>query len=126
MDDPRFQANSDRVRNREELEPILDALFIKRDADEWLEKFRAARIPCGAVNSLPEILADEHFLARNGLVEMDHPTAGMIQMLSNPIHFSETPPVYDLHPPLMGEHTEEILRELGYSEEETGEISSRV
>ena len=118
VDDPRFQNNADRVRNRDQLEPILDELFLQMDADEWLEKLRAERIPCGAVNSLPDLLEDAHFLARNGLVEMEHPTVGAFQMLSNPIHFSETPPVYERHPPLMGEHNEEILKELGYSAEE--------
>jgi crotonobetainyl-CoA:carnitine CoA-transferase CaiB-like acyl-CoA transferase len=119
--DPRFRTNADRVRNREELEPILNELFVQRDAGEWLEKLRAARIPCGAVNTLPEILADAHFLERGGLVDIEHPTVGSLTMLSNPIHFSETPPVYERHPPLMGEHNEEILRQLGYSDEEIRE-----
>ncbi len=117
-EDTRFRTNADRVRNRDELEPILNDLFDQRDADEWLEKLRAARIPCGAVNTLPEILSDSHFLERGGLVDMDHPAVGPITMLSNPIHFSETPPVYERHPPLMGEHNEEILRELGYSDKD--------
>jgi len=120
-EDPRFRTNADRVRNRDELEPLLNELFVHRDADEWLEKLRAARIPCGAVNTLPEILSDPHFLERGGLVDMDHPKVGPITMLSNPIHFSETPPVYERHPPLMGEHNEEILRELGYSDKDIRE-----
>jgi crotonobetainyl-CoA:carnitine CoA-transferase CaiB-like acyl-CoA transferase len=115
LEDSRFSTNADRVRNREHLEPILDELFLTRDAQDWLDGLRAERIPCGAVNTLPDILADAHFLERNGLVEMEHPTAGPIKMLAHPIHFSETPPVYDRHPPLMGEHNEEILGELGYS-----------
>ena len=114
-EDSRFTRNADRVRNRNELEPILDAHFAQRDAGEWLEQLSAARIPCGPVNSLADILADEHFLSRGGVVAMDHPAVGELQMLANPIHFSETPPAYDRHSPLLGQHTEEILAELGYS-----------
>lgn len=122
VDDPRFCTNANRVRNRDQLEPILEALFVRGDAQEWLDKLRDARIPCGAVNTLSDVLTDAHFLERKGLVEMDHPTAGAIKMLANPIHFSETPPVYERHPPLMGEHNKEILRELGYSANEVKEI----
>jgi len=114
-EDTRFQRNADRVKNRAELEPILDAYFAQRDADEWLQLLREARIPCGPVNSLADILTDDHFLARGGLVEMAHPLAGNLQMLANPIHFSDTPPIYDRHPPLLGQHTEDVLNEIGYS-----------
>jgi crotonobetainyl-CoA:carnitine CoA-transferase CaiB-like acyl-CoA transferase len=114
-DDARFQTNADRVRNRGDLEPILDEHFAQRDADAWLDKLREARIPCGPVNSLPDILADAHFQARGGLLEMAHPAAGDLRMLANPIHFSQTPPIYDRHPPLLGQHTEEVLAEVGYS-----------
>lgn len=118
VDDARFQSNADRVTNRQELEPILDAHFAGRDADVWLKQLREARIPCGPVNSLADILNDEHFLARGGVLEMAHPAAGQLRMLANPIHFSETPPIYQLHPPLLGQHTEEVLAEVGFSPDE--------
>lgn len=115
IDDPRFAINADRVSNREQLEPILDDHFAHRNAADWLARLQAERIPCGPVNTLPDILSDEHFLERKGLIKMDHPTVGTFEMLSNPLHFSDTPPVYDRHPPLLGEHSDEILRELGFS-----------
>jgi formyl-CoA transferase/CoA:oxalate CoA-transferase len=115
LDDERFVSNANRVRNRAELEPILEAHFIRQDADYWLRRLEDARIPCGPVNSLPDILADEHFLARGGVIEMKHPLLGQFKTLANPIHFSETPPVYEQHPPMLGEHSDEVLAELGYT-----------
>jgi crotonobetainyl-CoA:carnitine CoA-transferase CaiB-like acyl-CoA transferase len=106
-EDERFKSNADRVRNRADLEPILDEQFARRDAAEWLEQLEAARIPCGPVNSLADILSDEHFLARGGVAE-----------LSNPLHFSESPIDYQRHPPLLGEHCDEILTGLGYPADE--------
>jgi formyl-CoA transferase/CoA:oxalate CoA-transferase len=120
--DARFTTNADRVQNREELEAILDAHLVQRDAADWLARLKAARIPCGPVNTLPDILADEHFQARGGVVEMAHPLLGSFKLLGNPIHFSETPPTYERHPPLLGEHSEEILTQLGYVEGEIEEM----
>jgi crotonobetainyl-CoA:carnitine CoA-transferase CaiB-like acyl-CoA transferase len=115
--DPRFITNPDRVHNRHILEPLLDAHFATRKAAVWLDKLSAVRVPCGPVNTLPEILADEHYNARGNLLEMEHSAVGPLKMLANPIHFSETPPQSHRHPPLLGEHTAEILEELGYTAE---------
>lgn len=124
-EDPRFVSNADRVRNREQLEPVLDALFAGDDAAEWIKRLRVERIPCGAVNSLSEILSDPHLQDRNGIIEMEHPTVGSLKMLSNPLHLSETPPVYQRHPPLLGEHSQEIMKELGYSSGEIKDLQNR-
>lgn len=124
-EDPRFKTNPDRVRNRALLEPILDEHFATRDAAVWLEKLQAVRVPCGPVNALPDILNDEHYLTRGGVLEMEHPTVGPLKMLANPIHFSETPPRYDRHPPTLGEHTAEILLDLGYNKDEIVEFKEK-
>ncbi|MFZ0547542.1 MAG: CoA transferase [Candidatus Promineifilaceae bacterium] len=124
-EDGRFQTNPDRVQNRHLLEPILDEHFATRDAAFWLEKLQAARIPCGPVNSLPDILSDEHYLSRGGVIEMNHPAVGALKMLANPIHFSATPPQYDRHPPILGEQTAEILGELGYTKDEVGQMKEK-
>jgi formyl-CoA transferase/CoA:oxalate CoA-transferase len=121
-EDVRFTSNADRVRNRAELEPILDRHFAQRDAADWLARLQAARIPCGPVNGLADILNDEHFLARGGLAELSHPLVGGLKTLANPLHFSESPVDYRRHPPLLGEHNEQILTEVGYSDDEIGAL----
>jgi crotonobetainyl-CoA:carnitine CoA-transferase CaiB-like acyl-CoA transferase len=110
-DDPRFATNPDRLAHRAELIPMLDGIFARNDADHWLERLRAAEIPCGPINALDETLNDPHTLARGMVFEMEHP-AGAIKMLGSPLHLSESPPTYRRRPPLLGEHTEEVLKEL--------------
>ncbi|MGH2537049.1 MAG: CaiB/BaiF CoA transferase family protein [Candidatus Promineifilaceae bacterium] len=120
--DPRFATNADRVRQREALEAILEPHFAAGAAGDWLARLQAARIPSGRVNSLPGLLADGHFLARGGLVELEHPRAGAISMLAHPVHFSATPPRYDRPAPWLGEHNAEVLAELGFGPAEIASL----
>jgi len=91
--------------------PQLEGILAQNDAEVWLERFRSAEIPCGPINALDETLNDPHVRARGMVFEMEHPV-GAIQMLGSPFHLSDTPPTYRRRPPLLGEHTTEVLAEL--------------
>ena len=114
--DPRFIKNADRVRNRAIVEPAVAAALVTRDTAWWIEALRRVGVPCGAVNGVAAALADPQAAARGMVMEVPHPTAGLLRMLGFPIKMSETPLTAELPPPLLGEHTETILRELGLND----------
>lgn len=107
--DPRFTTNPQRVRNREELIPILQEHFLQRETDNWLSVLRAAGIPCGPINTVSQVYTDAQLQARGFIWECDHPTAGRIKLSGSPIHLSETPTRLYKAPPLLGEDNDEIL-----------------
>ena len=110
--DERFAKNSERVQNREELIGLLKSIFLMRPVSEWLSALDEAEIPCGPINTFEQVFSMPQVQERGMLVKMDHPTIGELPLVGSPLKFSDTPVQYRLHPPLMGEHTEEVLREL--------------
>ena len=111
-DHPNYATNSDRVINRERLVPILQDIFYSKPTKEWMDAFEAAGIPCGPVLRFSEIFEDPHVLAREQLVEVEHPIAGTVKMTGLPIKLSGTPGEIKKAPPLLGEDTREILSSL--------------
>ena len=117
--DPRFCRNADRVRNRAVLVPMLEQIVRARPVAFWTEKLEAAGVPCGAINSIAQALADPQIIARGLRIDLPHPLAGHVPLIGTPIKMSATPPAYDRPPPMLGEHTDAVLRELvGCSEQE--------
>ena len=115
--DPRYATNPDRLAHRAELVTQLQAIFETQDAATWLERLEAADIPCGPINFVDETLNDPHLLARGFIVALEH-SVGTVKSVGNPIHLSATPVTYRRPPPLLGQHTAEVLADLGYSPEE--------
>ncbi len=111
--DERFAANSGRVQNRDELIALLKSIFVTRSASEWLSLLEQAEIPCGPINNFEQVFSMPTVQEREMLVKMNHPTIGELPLVGSPLKMSDTPVEYRLHPPLMGEHTEDVLRELG-------------
>ena len=93
---------------------------------EWIELFEANGLPCGPINNYEQVFADPHILARQMKVETEHPTLGHIQTLGSPIKMSETPPITGRRAPLLGEHTREVLREVGLAEDEIDRIEAGI
>ncbi len=116
--DERFQTNAMRIRNREILIPLLQKIFQGDTAQAWLEKLADADIPVAPINTVAEAVNDVQTRERGLIVQLEHPAIGTAKSIANPIRFSNTPVSYRLPPPMLGEHTSEILRSLGYSSEE--------
>lgn len=120
--DPKFATNPMRVENRNELISMLTKVFLTKTRNEWL-KILGREIPCGPVYTMDEIFSDHQVLHRGMLVEIDHPVAGKIKQIGIPMKFSETPGEIKAPPPLLGQHTEEILKKfLKLSEKDVSQL----
>jgi crotonobetainyl-CoA:carnitine CoA-transferase CaiB-like acyl-CoA transferase len=125
VDDGRFATNEDRMKNRTELVEELEATFKKRDTDEWVEILLEAGFPAGPIYNYKQVFEDPHTHAREMMVEMEHPVEGVVRGLGIPLKLSETPGKVRHAAPLLGEHTEETLQRLGYSESEIADLRRR-
>jgi crotonobetainyl-CoA:carnitine CoA-transferase CaiB-like acyl-CoA transferase len=117
--DPRFLTNSDRMRNLAALTPLIAERLVARPSAEWIREFDAAGVPVGPVNKIGDMLADPQVAARDMVLEVEHPKVGTMKSLGFPVKFSEGAGAMRRAAPLLGQHTREVLGELGYS---AGEI----
>ena len=114
-DDARFRTNNDRMKNLAALTPLIAERLKSRTSADWIGEFEAAGVPVGPVNKIGDMLADPQVAARDMVVEVDHPRAGRVKALGHPIKFSGTPGEQRRPAPLLGEHTREVLAEIGYA-----------
>jgi len=126
INDERFITNGARTTNEKALKVILDDVFKTKTIDEWLAMLEEAGIPCAPINTVDRVLNDPQIKARDMIVEVDHPVAGKMHLPGIPIKMYKTPGSVDTPAPLLGQHTEEILKELlGMSKEEVDALRAK-
>jgi crotonobetainyl-CoA:carnitine CoA-transferase CaiB-like acyl-CoA transferase len=113
--DPRFSSNAVRQQNLPELIVLLNERLLKDTTENWLKRMEEAQLPAGPVNDILQMHQDPQALAREMIVEVEHPTAGTVKSIGHPVKFSETPASVDSAAPLLGQHSREVLTEYGYS-----------
>ncbi|HJN44222.1 MAG: CoA transferase [Acidobacteria bacterium] len=120
--DPDYRDDAHRIRNRVALVGRIEAVMASRSRAHWLTVFDTHDVPCGPINDYAEVMADAHVRARELVVETDHPTLGRIQTLGTPLKLSETPLTPGRPAPLLGQHTDEVLSQAGFSADEIAEL----
>ena len=110
--DPRFLTNADRVRNRDAIVAEVSQLVKQRGTEEWLAMLGPIGVPCGPINDMAQTFAHPQVKHRSMKLEMDHPSSGKVSLIANPIRFTNHPIVYDRPPPVLGQHTQEVLADL--------------
>jgi crotonobetainyl-CoA:carnitine CoA-transferase CaiB-like acyl-CoA transferase len=124
--DERFATNPKRVANRDLVTQTLTPLTKSKTTAEWVEALEALKIACGPINTLKDVFADPHVQARAMTLEMDHGSGAKVTVIANPVKLSATPPTYRSAPPVLGEHTEEVLSGLlGMSAEEIAALRAK-
>ena len=116
--DTRFKSNPDRVKNRKELDAIIEHELSRKTRDQWLEEFMAAGLPCGPINNIKDVFEDPHIIARGMLEEVEHPVVGSYKTFGKAIKVENEAKKKFIYAPSLGEHTEEVLGKLGYTPEE--------
>jgi formyl-CoA transferase len=125
-EDARFAKNSNRVENREALIAILAEILLRRRTDAWIKVLNEASVPCAPVQTIDQVFSAPQVIQRNMLIEVGHPTAGAVRMAGMPVKFSTTPASVRLPPPLLGQHTEEVLASwLKMANEEIAELKRK-
>ena len=125
-DDPRFATNPARIEHRDALIPLLAAMVKEKTKVEWISLLESVGVPCGPINNLQEVFENEHVIARGIQLNVSHPTAGSMKLVASPMRLSKTPVTVRMPPPLLGEHTEEILGvTLHYTHEQIAQLRSK-
>ena len=124
--DARFATNAQRVRHREVLVPMIDAAMRRRTRADWLAALESAQVPCGPISTLDQVFADPQLAARGLRIDMPHPLAGEVAQVGLPFALSATPPDYARAPPLLAQHTREVLRgRLARSDTDIDDLAAR-
>ena len=118
LEDSRFVDNTTRVTHRAECVELLSNIFKLENVSFWVSKIEQGGVPCGPINKVSDVVTDEQVLARNMVVDIPHPNVPDLKVPNSPLKLTETPPSVRLAPPLLGEHNDDILGEMGYSMEE--------